>query len=74
VKLRLHGTRQEVAEATCRLGQVLDVVAVSPPSPDRGTSVLVRIYLQVRLPLAPDGGQEGRDGPATTLDVGEVGG
>jgi hypothetical protein len=74
VKLRRHGTRQEAAQATRRLVQVLEVVAVSPPSSDRGASVLVRVYLQVRRPLAPNGGQEGRDGPAATLDSGEVGG
>jgi hypothetical protein len=49
VKLRLHGTRQEVAEVTRRLVEVLDVVAISDPYPDRGASVLVRVYLQVRL-------------------------
>jgi hypothetical protein len=49
VKLRLHGTREEVAEATRRLVQVLDVVSVSEPYPDRGASVLVRVYLEVRL-------------------------
>ena len=49
MKLRLHGTRQEVAEATRRLLEVLDVVAVSDPYPDRGASVLVRVYLEVRL-------------------------
>jgi hypothetical protein len=53
VKLRLHGTRAEVAEATRRLVEVLEVVAVSPPYPDRGASVLVRVYLEVRLPEAP---------------------
>jgi hypothetical protein len=90
VKLRLHGTRPEVAEATRRLVQVLDVVAVSPPYPDRGASVLVRVHLQVRLPSAPSasaapkGGAAGdqkpqrrleaRDGPAATPDTGEVGG
>jgi hypothetical protein len=68
VKLRLHGTRQEVAEATRRLVEVLDVVAVSSPSPDRGASVLVRVDLEVRLPPTPNGG------PAANLDVGEVGG
>jgi hypothetical protein len=36
VKLRLHGTVGEVAEATRRLVQVLDVVSVSDPYPDRG--------------------------------------
>jgi hypothetical protein len=49
MKLRLHGTRQEVAEATRRLLEVLDVVAISPPYPDRGASLLVRVYLEVRL-------------------------
>ena len=49
MKLRLHGTREEVAEATRRLLQVLDVLAVSPPYPDRGASLLVRVYLEVRL-------------------------
>jgi hypothetical protein len=49
VKVLLHGTHEEVAEATRRLVEVLDVVAVSDPYPDRGASVLVRVYLEVRL-------------------------
>jgi hypothetical protein len=49
VKVRLHGTTGEVAEATRRLVEVLDVVSVSDPYPDRGPSVLVRVYLEVRL-------------------------
>ena len=49
MKLRLHGTPGEVAEATRRLVEVFDVVAVSDPYPDRGASVLVRVYLEVRL-------------------------
>jgi hypothetical protein len=49
MKLRLHGTPGEVAEATRRLVEVLDVVAVSEPYPDRGASLLVRVYLEVRL-------------------------
>ena len=57
MKVRLHGTAGEVAEATRRLLEVLDVVAVSDPYPDRGASVLVRVYLEVRLtpadPAAP---------------------
>ena len=54
MKVRLHGTRVEVAEATRRLVQVLDVASVSEPYPDRGASVLVRVYLEVRLdPAAP---------------------
>jgi hypothetical protein len=62
VKLRLHGTVGEVAEATRRLVRVLDVVSVSDPYPDRGPSVLVRVYLQVRL-----------DHPASDRDRAEVG-
>ena len=54
MKVRLHGTAAEVAEATRRLLQVLDVVSVSEPYPDRGASVLVRVYLEVRLvPATP---------------------
>ena len=49
MKVRLPGTATEVAEATGRLLEVGDVVAVSDPFPDRGTSVLVRVYLEVRL-------------------------
>jgi len=49
MKVRLHGTPEEVAEATRRVVEVLDVVAVSGPYPDRGASVLVRVYLEVRL-------------------------
>jgi hypothetical protein len=72
VKLRLHGTREEVAEATRRLLEVLEVVAVSPPYPDRGASVLVRVYLEVRLAPpeatgstgAPPGGSSDASRPA----------
>jgi hypothetical protein len=54
VKVRLHGTLGEVAEATRRLVEVFDVVSVSEPYPDRGASVLVRVYLEVRLdPTSP---------------------
>lgn len=49
MKLRLHGTQAEVAEATRRLLEVLEVVAVSLPYPDRGASVLVRVYLEVPI-------------------------
>jgi hypothetical protein len=54
VKVRLHGARDEVAEATRRLVQVFDVVAISEPYRDRGASLLVRVYLEVRLdPTGP---------------------
>lgn len=54
MKVRLHGTLGEVAEATRRLVEVFDVVSVSEPYPDRGASVLVRVYLEVRLdPTSP---------------------
>ena len=56
MKVRLHGTCEEVTEATRRLVEVLEVVAVSDPCPDRGASVLVRVYLEVRLPSTPPTG------------------
>jgi hypothetical protein len=51
VKARLPSTRGEVevAEATRRLVQILDVVSVSEPNLDHGASGLVRVYLQLRI-------------------------
>ena len=42
MKVRLHGTGEEVAEVTCRRLEILDVVSVSDPLPGPGASVLVR--------------------------------
>jgi hypothetical protein len=54
VKLRVWGTPDEVADAVRRLVATFDVVAVSPPYPDRGASVLVRVYLEILLdPTTP---------------------
>jgi hypothetical protein len=55
VKVRLWGTPAEVDQATRQLVEVLDVVAVSGPYPDRGPSVLVRVYLEVRPDPPPSG-------------------
>jgi hypothetical protein len=55
VKVRLWGTPAEVDQATRQLVEVLDVVAVSGPYPDRGQSVLVRVYLEVRPDPTPSG-------------------
>jgi hypothetical protein len=64
VKVRLHGTREDVVEATRRLIEVFDVVAVSEPYRDRGTSVLVCVYLEVRLDPASPGPPAGPGRPA----------
>ena len=53
--LEKHGTPGEVAEATRRLVEVLDVVAVSDPYPDRGASVLVRVRLEPASPATSAG-------------------
>ena len=52
-----HHTGEEGTQATRRLGEVLEVVAVSPPSPDRGASVHVAVDPKLRL------------GPAGTADA-----
>jgi hypothetical protein len=49
VKIRLHGTADECRETAERLAGVVEVVAVSEPYPDRGASVLVRVYVQARI-------------------------
>jgi hypothetical protein len=53
MRLRLHGTPTECDQAARRLAEVFDVAAISPPYPDRGTSRLVRAYLELRLDPAP---------------------
>jgi len=49
MKIRLEGTPQECEQAAPLLGEVLDVVSVSDPYPNRGQSRLVRVYVEVRL-------------------------
>lgn len=46
VKIRLHGTEDECHQITALLEQVMTVQAVSEPYPDRGRSVLVRVYVE----------------------------
>jgi hypothetical protein len=49
VKIRLHGTADECREAAERLAGIFEVLAVSAPYPDRGASVLVRVYVEARI-------------------------
>jgi hypothetical protein len=51
VKIRLHGTEDECREVAERLAAVLEVLAISEPYPDRGASVLVRVYVEARIAL-----------------------
>jgi hypothetical protein len=50
MKIRLHGTEEECRQVAERLATVVDVVSVSAPYADRGDSLLVRVYVDVRLP------------------------
>jgi hypothetical protein len=52
MKIRLHGTADECREVAERLADVVEVLAVSAPYPDRGASVLVRVYVEARI-VAP---------------------
>jgi hypothetical protein len=45
VKIRLHGTADECREAVELLERVMLLQSVSDPYPDRGRSVLVRVYV-----------------------------
>jgi len=49
VKIRLHGTEEECREAAERLAGIVEVLAISAPYPDRGVSVLVRVYVEARI-------------------------
>jgi hypothetical protein len=57
MKIRLHGTEDECREVTERLREALNVVSVSAPYPDRGESLLVRVYIETRPSPAPAGGR-----------------
>jgi hypothetical protein len=54
MRIRLHGTEAECMAVAGRLGQVLGVLSVSEPYPDRGVSRLVRVYVEARLDPLPD--------------------
>ena len=45
MKIRLHGTEDECRETVELLESVLLIQSVSEPYPDRGRSVLVRVYI-----------------------------
>ena len=53
MKIRLHGTEEECREMAELLQSVVLVQSVSGPYPDRGRSVLVRVYVEG----IPRGGQ-----------------
>ena len=46
MKIRLHGTEEECEETVQLLGSVMLLQSVSDPYPDRGRSVLVRVYIE----------------------------
>ena len=54
VKVRLSGTRQGCAEAAARLRRLFYVMSVSQPYPEAGSSLLVRVYIKVRLDRRPE--------------------
>ena len=45
-KIRLHGTQEECEEAVTLLSSIMLIHSVSEPYPDRGCSVLVRVYVE----------------------------
>ena len=45
MKMRLHGTEDECRERDELLESVMLLQSVSEPYPDRGRSVLVRVYI-----------------------------
>jgi hypothetical protein len=49
MKIRLHGTAEECREMAELLESILVVRSVSDPYPDRGRSVLVRVYVDAVL-------------------------
>jgi hypothetical protein len=50
VKIRIMGTEDECREVAERLAGIVEVLEVSEPRANRGASVQVRVYIEVRLP------------------------
>jgi len=46
VKIRLHGAEDEYRETAELLESIMLIQSVSEPYPDRGRSVLVRVYIE----------------------------
>lgn len=46
MKIRLHGTEDECREMAALLESIMVVQSVSDPYPDRGRSMLVRVYVE----------------------------
>jgi hypothetical protein len=62
VKIRLWGLESECEAAARRIAAVLPVVSVSEPRADRGRSLMVRVYIEARLPPAADSAETARLG------------
>ena len=62
MKIRLHGTVGECREAAARLPAIGEVLSVSKPYPDHGTSRLVRVFAEICL---------GEPSPAVSRPVGD---
>ncbi|WP_406640457.1 hypothetical protein [Amycolatopsis sp. WGS_07] len=53
MRIRLMGTEAEIAAVAERLASVLEVQEISEFYPNRGASVLGRVYLTVAVPTTP---------------------
>jgi len=57
MKIRVHGTPEECRAGVEKLFEAFTdpdrIVSVSEAYPDRGASILVRVYLEVRLGIPP---------------------
>lgn len=50
MRIRLMGTREETEQVAARLTTIVTVQEVSPWLPNRGASVLGRVYITAELP------------------------
>jgi hypothetical protein len=63
VKLRLEEAPEECQQAVPRLAEVFNVVSASDLYPNRGPSMLVWVYVEVRLGHERDGDQDDTTAP-----------
>jgi hypothetical protein len=73
VKLRLEEAPEECQQAVPRLAEVFNVVSASDLYPNRGPSMLVWVYVEVRLGHERDGDQDDTTAPHGSRSIGPGG-
>lgn len=54
IKIRLHGTQEEINRAKLVISENFIILSISESYPDRGASVYCRVYMDCAIKNTPD--------------------